>query len=296
MGQNFPNRFIRIITTEAGSGNDFTARVLAQALPESLGQNVIVDNRGNISGEIVARSTPDGYTLLSWGSPLWLAPFLQKSVAYDPVKDFAPVTLVATSPNLMVIHPSLPVNSVKDLINLAKRMPGQLNYSSPGPGGSPHLAAELLKSMAGINVVHIAYRGVGSALTALLSGEVQLMFPNAASAAPHVKSGRLKALAVTTAQPTALAPGLPTMASSGLPGYESLGMFGILAPAGTPPAIVQILNQEFVKALNKPNVKERLFNAGADAVGSTPDVFASIIKGDMQKMGKLIRDSGITPN
>ena len=293
--QTFPSRVVRIITTQAGSGNDFTARLLAQALLERLGQQVIVDNRGNIAGEIVARALPDGYTLLSWGSPLWLAPYLRTKVPYDPVKDFAPITLVATSPNLLVVHPSLPVKSVKDLIALAKRRPGELNYSSPGPGGSPHLAAELLKSMAGISAVHVAYKGVGSALTAVLSGEVQFMFPNAASAAPHVKSGRLKALAVTAAQPTALAPGLPTLAASGLPGYESSGMFGIFAPAGTPAGIIQLLNQEIVRASRTPDVKDKLFNSGAEVVGSSPEQFAAIVKADMAAMGKLIRSAGIQP-
>ena len=293
IGQNFPNKVIRIVTTEAGSGNDFTSRLVAQGLPERLGQQVIVDNRGNIAGEVVARAAPDGYTLLSWGSPLWLAPYLRTKVAYDPIKDFSPVTLMATSPNILLVHTSLPVKSVKELVALAKARPGDLNYSSPGPGGSPHLAAELLKNMARVNIIHVPYKGMGSALTAVVSGEVQIMFPSAAAAAPHVKSGRLRALAVTTAQPTALAPGLPTIAASGLPGYESLGMFGIFAPAGTPAAVVQTLNQEMVRVLNSPAVKQKFFGAGAEVVGSTPEAFGAIVKADMAKMGKLIRDAGI---
>jgi len=293
LSQNFPNTFVRIVTTEVGSGNDFSARLIVQDLSATLGQQVIVDNRGNIAGEIVAKAAPDGYTLLSWGSPLWLAPFLREKVPYDPVRDFSPITLLATSPNILVVHPSLPVVSVKQLIALARAKPGMLNYSSPGPGGSPHLAAELLKAMARVNIVHIPYKGMGSALSATISGEVQLMFPSAAPASPHVKSGRLKALAVTTIQPSALVPGLPTVAAAGLPGYESLGMFGIFAPAGTPVVVVRRLNQDIVRILNKENVRAKFFNSGAEAVGNSPEEFAAIVKSDMAKMGKLIKDAGI---
>jgi tripartite-type tricarboxylate transporter receptor subunit TctC len=291
--QNFPNRPIRIITTEVGSGNDFTARLISSALLDGLGQHVVVDNRGNIAGEIVAKATPDGYTLLSWGSPLWLAPYLREKVAYDPVKDFAPVTLMATSPNILVVHPSLAVKSVKDLIALAKVRPGDLNYSSPGSGGSPHLAAELFKSMAGVKIIHVAYKGMGSAILGVIRGEVQIMFPSAAAVTPHIKSGRLRALAVTSARPTALAPGLPTMAVSGLAGYESLGMFGVFAPAGTPAPIVNRLNQEMVRVLNKPDIKQKFFDSGTETVGNTPEEFSAIVKSDMAKMGKLIKDAGI---
>ena len=291
--QNFPNRPIRIITTEVGSGNDFTARLISSALLDGLGQHVVVDNRGNIAGEIVAKATPDGYTLLSWGSPLWLAPYLREKVAYDAVKDFAPVTLMATSPNILVVHPSLAVKSVKDLIALAKVRPGDLNYSSPGSGGSPHLAAELFKSMAGVKIIHVAYKGMGSAILGVIRGEVQIMFPSAAAVTPHIKSGRLRALAVTSARPTALAPGLPTMAVSGLAGYESLGMFGVFAPAGTPAPIVNRLNQEMVRVLNKPDIKQKFFDSGTETVGNTPEEFSAIVKSDMAKMGKLIKDAGI---
>jgi len=291
--QNFPNRPIRIITTEVGSGNDFTARLISSALLDGLGQHVVVDNRGNIAGEIVAKATPDGYTLLSWGSPLWLAPYLREKVAYDPVKDFAPVTLMATSPNILVVHPSLAVKSVKDLIALAKVRPGDLNYSSPGSGGSPHLAEELFKSMAGVKIIHVAYKGMGSAILGVIRGEVQIMFPSAAAVTPHIKSGRLRALAVTSARPTALAPGLPTMAVSGLAGYESLGMFGVFAPAGTPAPIVNRLNQEMVRVLNKPDIKQKFFDSGTETVGNTPEEFSAIVKSDMAKMGKLIKDAGI---
>ena len=291
--QNYPNTFIRIVTTQAGSGNDFTARVIAPAISGGLGQQVIVDNRGAIAGEVVAKAQPDGYTLLCWGSPLWLAPFLREKVAYDPVKDFAPISLLVTTPNILVVHPSLSVKSVKELIALAKARPGDLNYASPGAGGSVHLAAELFKSMAGVNIVQIGYRGTGQAFTSLISGEVQLMFPNAASVTPHVKSGRLRALAVTSAVPSALAPGLPTVTASGVPGYESLARFGMFAPAKTPEAVVRRLNQEIVRALNMADVKQKLFNSGAEVVGSSPEEFGTTIKSEMARLGKVIKDAGI---
>ena len=216
-----------------------------------------------------------------------------RQVSYDPLHDFAPITLAGSSPNILAIHPSVPAKTVPELIALAKKRPGELNYSSSSTGASPHLAAELLKSMAGINIVRVAYKGSGPALTALLGGEVQFMFPSTGSANALLKSGKLRPLAVTALKPTALAPGLPTVSESGLPGYESASLLAVFAPAGTPNAIVQRLNQEMAKALQRADARERLFNAGVEAVGSTPEQFAATLKAEMGKWGKVIRDAGI---
>jgi tripartite-type tricarboxylate transporter receptor subunit TctC len=291
--QPYPYKPVRIVTTEPGSGNDLVARLIVPWLSAGLGQPVVVDNRGILAGEIVAKAAPDAYTLLSYGSPLWLAPFMRERVPYDPVKDFAPITLAASSPNVLIVHPSLPVNSVRELIAAAKARPGELNYSSSSTGATPHLAAELFKAMAGVNLVRVPYKGSGAALTALIGGQVHVMFPNAGAVTPYLKSGRLRALAVTTSEPSALVPGLPTLAASGLPGYESVSPFGIFAPAGTPSALVHRLNQEIVAALRKPEVIERLFNTGTESVASSPEQLAATIKSEMAKWGKVIRNAGI---
>jgi tripartite-type tricarboxylate transporter receptor subunit TctC len=293
LGQNYPNKPVRIVTSVPGSGNDLVARVVAQGLTSSLGQQVIVDNRGVVAMEIVAKAPRDGYTLLAFGSPLWILPLLRTDAAWDPVKDFLPVILATSSPNILVVHPSVPVTSVKDLIALAKAKPGQLNYASAGPGSIAHIAAELFKSMAQVDFVHVPYKGTGSAFNDLIGGQVQLMFSTAAAVTGHVKSGRLKALAVTSIKPSALAPGLPTVAASGLPGYEAASMVGVLAPAGTPRAIITRLNQEIGQVLDKPDVKERLFATGAETVGGPPEQFAATMKSEMARLGKLIKDAGI---
>ena len=289
---NFPNKVIRIVTPATGGGSDVLARLIAPALTESLGQQVIVDNRGAISAEIVAKSAPDGYTVLVDGSPLWLLP-LFRAVPWDPVKDFAPLTLAVSSPSMLVVHPSVPVNSVRELIALAKARPGQLNYAAGTIGATPHLAAELFKVMAGVNIVRVPYKGSGPSLIGLMSGEVEFMFPGAASAWGFVKQGRLKGLAICAAQPSALFPGVPTMAASGLPGYESVSPQGIVAPARTSAAIVARLNREIVQALNKAEVKERLSSSGIEVVGSSPEEFAAKMKADMARTSKLIKDAGI---
>ena len=293
LGQVYPIKPIRIVTAEPGGGLDFAGRLIAQGLTSNLGQQVIVDNRGPIAAEIVAKSLPDGYTLLFYGSPIWLAPFLRDRVTYDPVRDFAPITLAVSLPNVLVLHPSIPVSNLKELIALAKAKPGELNYSSGPAGSSNHLAVELFKSMAGVNVVRIPYKGAGPALNALIGGQVQLMFPNAGAVGPHVKSGRLRALAVTSAQPSAIAPELPTMAASGLPGYESVSPLGIFASAKTPTAIIDRLNHEIVRVLATAAVKEKFFNMGIETVGSSPGQFAAVVKADMATWGKVIKDAGI---
>ena len=292
--QDFPSKPVRMVTSAAGGGGDVITRLIAQAISGSLGQQVIVDNRGGvISSETVAKAPPDGYTLLSQPNSFWLLPFMQK-VSYDPVRDFLPVSLTVTSPNVIVVHPSLPVKSVKEFIAFAKARPGQLNFAAGSTGSSSHLAAELFKMMAGINIVYIPYRCAGPALNDTLGGQVSLLFSNTAAAGPHIKSGRLRGLAVTSAKPSALAPGLPTAASSGLPGYEAAAIYGVFAPAGTPATLVTRLNQEIVRALNRPDVKEKFFNAGVEVVASSPEQLATIMKSDMVRLGKVIKDAGIS--
>ena len=290
--QDFPSKPIRFVTAAPGGSSDFTARLIAQGLTESLHQQVIVDNRGNIDGELVAKAPPDGYTLLIDGASVWIAPLVQKT-PYDPVRDFVPVTLAVSAPNVIVVHPSLPVRSVRELIAFARGKPRELNYSSGGIGAASHLPAELFKSMAGVAIVNINYKGTGPALNALIAGEVQLMFANPAIATPHIKSERVRALAVTSLQPSPLMPDLPTVAATGLPGFESVVIQGVLAPAKTPAAIVNRLSREIVKVLNRPDVKERHFNTGVETVGSTPEELAARIKSEMAKWGKVIRDAGI---
>ena len=293
--QTYPTKPVRIVTGGPGSNGDFTSRLIAPGMTAALGQQVLVDNRpsGIILGEIVAKAPPDGHTLLVTGSSFWLAPFLQSNVAWDPLRDFAPVTLAATSPNLIVVHPSLPAKSVTELVALAKARPGELNYASGTTGSTPHLAAELFNAMARVNIVRINYKGAGQAMTDLIGGHVQVMFPNAGGAAPHVKSGRLRAIAVTTAQPTALFPGLPTVAASGLPGYEAEVLNGIFAPAKTPAAIISRLNQEIVPILNRADVREKLFNSGIEVIANPPEKLTAAMKNEMNVWGKLIRELGI---
>ena len=292
-GQVYPNRPIRIVTADPGGSNDFLARVIGQGVSESLGQQVIVDNRASaLVAGIVAKSMPDGYTLLVTTGLVWILPLLQ-TTSYDPVKDLAPITLAVSTPNILVVHPGVAVNSVQEVIALAKARPGELNYGSGATGSASHLGAELFKAMAGVNIVRIPYKGAGPAVNGLIGGQVQLMMATAGSVAPHIKSGRLKALAVTSAQPSEMFPGLPTVSASGLPGYDATSMIGVLAPARTPAAIVNRLNQEIVKALNRPDTKAKLYNAGMEIVGSSPAQSVATIAGDMARMGKLIKDAGI---
>lgn len=292
-GQNYPSKPIRLVTSSAGGGTDFVSRLIASGISGSLGQQIIVENRSTVlTGGTVAQAAPDGYTLLLNGTSFWLAPLLQDKLPYDAVKDFAPISLLTTSPSLIVVHSSLPVKSVKELIALAKAKPGALDYGSSTVGAPTHLAAELFKSMAGVNLVRVSYKGNGPALNALIAGEVPLMFTAAGSATLHIKSGRLRALAVASAQPTPLAPGLPTVAAT-VPGYVAASTYGLLAPAGTPAAIINRLNAEVVKFINTPSVKERLFKTGVDAVGSSPQQFAATIESDLKVWGKVIKDAGI---
>ncbi len=292
-GQDYPLKPLRIVTAPVGGSTDFLSRLIAQNISVPLGQQVIVDNRPVILlGETVARAQPDGYTLVLVSDSHWVRALIQKQ-SYDPVRDFAPISTVTLQPNMLVIHPSLPVRSVKELIALAKAKPAELNYATGSVGSATHLAAELFKSMAGISLTRIPYSGVGPALTALISGELQLIFSVTGGTLPHVKSGRLKALAVTTAKPSALVPGLPTIAASGLPDYEAVAINAVFAPAKTPAAIVARLNQEIVRAIHLPEVKEKLFNAGVEGVGSSPEQLAATIRSEMTRLGKVIREAGI---
>jgi len=290
--QTYPVKPVRIVTVAPGSANDIVARLIAQEIRAGLGQPVVVDNRGTVAAELVARAPADGYTLLLYGSAVWLSPFIRASTPYDPVKDFAPVTLVASSPNVVVVHPSLPVKSARELIALAKARPGEINYAAGSLGAAPHLAAELFKAMGKLNIVRVAYKGTGGSLIGILSGEVGLMFPTAGSVTPYIKSGKLRALAVTSLQPTALAPGLPLLSES-LPGYESVSLNGMLAPARTPENIIRQINAEVAKVMTRADIKETLVAAGTDAMSTSPEEFSAIIQADMAKWGKVIREAGI---
>ena len=292
-GQNYPNKPIRVVTAEAGATTDFLTRIIAQGISDPLGQPVIVDNRGTgfITAEIVARAAPDGYTIVVAAGAFWITPLFGKT-PYDPIKDFSPITLVSTSPLILVVHPSLPVKSVKELIALAKAKPGEFNYAAGLAGTSTQLAAELFKAMAGVKMVGIPYKGGALGLNAVVGGEVQLMFSPSTSVAPLVKSGKLRALAITSAKPSALVPGLPTVAAT-LPGYELTVSYGMFAPAKTPTTIVNRLNQETVRVLNRADVKEKLLNVGLETVGGSPGEFAATIKSERAIMGKVIKDAGI---
>ncbi len=291
--QEYPTKAVRMIASGAAGGTDFAARLVAQGLSISLGQQFVVENRGdNVAQETVAKAAPDGYTVLATGSGFWVTPLMQKT-PYDPVRDFSPITLVTTSPNILVVHPSLPVKTVKELVALAKARPGELNFSSAGVGGSAHLAAELFKVLAGIKVVHVPYKGGGPALVALIGGEAQLMFPNAGAVAPHAKSGRLRALAVGSTHASVLLPDLPTVAAAGLPGYEAVSMVGMFAPPKTQVAVINRLNQEVVRVLNRPEAKEKLVASGVEAAGTTPEQLTATMKSEMTRLGKVIQAAGI---
>ena len=291
----FPQKPIRIVTADAGGGSDMVSRLIGQGWTAAWGQQVVVDNRGGgtIAGEIVAHAAPDGYTLLYYGPTLWLLPLMRTGVPYDTLRDFAPVTMAVATPAVLVVHPSVAARSVGELIALAKANPGKLNYASAAAGTATHLAAELFKSQAGVDIVRIPYKGTGAALNDLLGGQTQLMFAVAASVVAHARAGRLRALAVTGAKPTAALPELPTIAASGLPGFESVQYSGLLAPANTPQTIIDALRNETVIALNRSEARERLANLGVEAVASTPAEFAAKMRSEISVIGKVIRDAGI---
>ena len=292
--ENWPQRHLRIVTSEPGGGSDFTARVVAQGLTMSLGQQVIVDNRAGTvtAAQIMTKAAADGYTLLSYNNSLWTLPLLQP-IFYDVLRDFVPVTLATRSPNVLVSHPSVPVTSVRELVAHAKTNPGALNYASGTVGSSNHLAAELFKALAGVNIARVGYKGSGFAVNDLIGGQVQLMFATSGSIAPHVKSGRLRALAVTSAQPSALAPGLPTVAASGVPGYEAVTLYGLYAPAKTSAAIIDRLNRDAARFLQTQDIRDKLFGAGVETVGSSQTEFTAEIKAEISRLAKVIKEAGI---
>jgi tripartite-type tricarboxylate transporter receptor subunit TctC len=260
----------------------------------ALGQQVVVENRNTlIASELAAKAAPDGYTLLINSSSLWLAPFLRNDVPWDPQRDFAPVNLMARIPGVLVVHPSLRLQNVADLVALARARPGQLNYSNVSSGGPNLLATVLFASMAGINIVRVNYKGTTAALTGLLTGDTQMAFTNAGSSMPYIKTGKLTALAVTTAQRSPVIPGLPTIAASGLPGYQSEVLLGMFAPAATPPAIIALLHREIARALQKTEIKQRLSLIAVEALGAPPEQLDAAVKAEMVKWGKLIKEAGV---
>ncbi len=291
--QDFPNKTIRMLASASGGGGDVAARLVAQGLTGVLKQQVIVDNRGTIGAEIVAKAAPDGYTLIFYGSTIWLQPLLRTHSTWDPIRDFAAITWAIKSPNVLVVNPGVPIKSVKDLIALAKAKPGSFNYSSGATGSSSHLAAELFKYMAGVDIMRIPYKSGATEIADLLGGQVQMTFGSGGSVGQHVRSEKLRAIAVTTSEPSALFPGLPTIASAGVPGYEAAAMSGVWAPAKTPPALISRLNRDIVRVLAMPEIKEKYFTAGIETVGSSPEAFTDKIKSEMERLGKVIKAAGI---
>ena len=295
--QSFPNKSIRIIVPQLpGGGNDTIARMIAQKLTLTLKQQVVVDNRpgagGLIGADLAAKAAPDGYTLLLGNvATLAIIPNVQQKVPYDPVKDFEPISLIASAPLLVVVHPSLPVRSVKQLIALARAKPGQLNYASNGVGSSTHLANAMFNMMTGTKMVHVPYKGLSAAATDLLSGQVQLMFSSAVAMMPHVKAERLRAIAMTGAQRSAAIPDVPTVAEAGVPGYEAGSWYGILAPAGTARSTVELLSRDIAAATKSPDIVERLTFEAVIPVGSTPAAFSTHIKTELARIGKVVRSA-----
>ena len=293
----YPAAPIRMVVPfPPGGGVDSMGRIVAQRLGEALGRQIVVDNRaganGMIGSELVARAPKDGYTLLFNGANFVTTPSLYAKVSYDPVRDFDPVSLVSLAPNILVVHPSLPAKSVAELISLARARPGLVTFAGSGSGSTPHLAGELFKVMAGVNMVHVPYRGSGPAMVGLLSGEAVTMFLPAINAGPHLKSARLRALAVTSAKRLPAYPQLPTIAESGLRGYESSQWYGALAPSGTPAEIVNLLNGHIVKIMHAPDLQKRLIDEGTVPVGSTRAEFAAHIRSETEKWAKVIKASG----
>jgi tripartite-type tricarboxylate transporter receptor subunit TctC len=292
----YPNKRIRaIVTTPPGGGVDMVARLVSKELTAAWGQPVVVDNRGGANGvigvELAAQAPADGYTLLFIGNNFWAIPMLKSAVPYDPVKDFTPVTLAVRAPNILVVTPSLPAKSVQELVALAKAQPGKLNYAAGSAGSTIHLAAELFKAMAGVDVVYIPYKGAGPAMAEVMAGNAQMMF--GLSVLNHVRAERLRALGIATAKPSELAPNLPTIASAGLPGFESAAIYSVMVKSGTAPDIVSRLNRAIVSALTKPEVKALLFADATEVVASSPQMLAETVASEMTKWGAFIKSRGI---
>ena len=294
----YPAKSVRVIVGLApGGATDIQARLLSQKLSENLGRPFVVDNRagagGTIAYALVAKSPPDGYTLLAAASGYVITPAVYANLAYDPIKDFTPISLAVQAPFLLVVHPSLPVTSIKALVALAKVNPGVLNAASAGHGSATHLAFELFKTLAKVQITHVPYKGVGPALVDAVAGQIHMMFGNILSTIPHVKSGKLRALALTSATRSAVLPELPTISESGVPGYENTTWHGWLAPAGTPVAVVNRLNAEIATSLKAPDVLTRLATDGGEPVGSTPEQFARHITAEIGRWRKVIKDANL---
>jgi tripartite-type tricarboxylate transporter receptor subunit TctC len=296
--QTYPAKSIRLIVPfPPGGSADILARAIGQKAGEGLGQSLVVENRPGagtaIGAEALAKSAPDGYAIMiGTVSSHAINPALNPKLPFDPVRDFTPVSLVASIPFAMIVHPSVPAKTVQEFVALARTQPGTLNYSSAGSGTSNHLAGELLKSMTGIDIVHVPYKGSAPALNDLISGQVSLMFDLVLTAAPPVKSGSVRGLAVTSAQRSSVLPDLPTVAES-IPGYEVSAWFGVFAPAGVPQPVVQRLNAEFVKALQQPDLRQRLASQGAEPLTSTPDEFAAYLRSEIEKWAKVVKAAGM---
>jgi tripartite-type tricarboxylate transporter receptor subunit TctC len=294
--QNYPAKTVRMVVGyPPGGPTDLIARIVSQKLSESWGQQVIVDNRpgasGMIGAELTVRAAPDGYTLLMVPVTYAVTPSLYPKMTYDAAKDLAPVAQVAAAPFILVVHPTLPVKTVKDLITLARSRPAQLNYASASTGGMPHLAGELFNTMTGVKMIHIPYKGAAPATTDLLAGQVQLMFNNMLSAMPQVKNGRLRAIAVTSTKRSAAAPELPAIAET-VPGYEASGWYAALAPAATPRELIAKINNDMNRIMKMPDVMQRLAGDGVEAVGTTPEQFGAYLRSEISKWGKVVQASG----
>ena len=295
---NYPNRAIHLIVpSEAGGGTDFTARTIGLKLSELLGQSLVVDNRpgaaGNIGVEQGARAAPDGYTLVMPITSLPMSPWLYPKLSYDPVKDLSPIILACAAPLIMVVNPQLPVNNVQEFIALAKKQPGQLNYANSGNGTTAHLAGELFKKMADIKMESVNYKGGGSSVIDTVAGRVQMYFSTIPAALPHLKSGKLRALAVTSKHRVEMIPDVPTVDESGLPGFEVVGWFGIFAPTGTPNNVILKLNESINVVLKMPEIRERLARQGLIPGGGTPEALRDLLNADLSKWGKLIKEIGL---
>jgi len=295
----YPSKPLKLILSfPAGGPTDILARIIGQKLTEAWGQNVVIDNRpgggGMIGANLAVRSAPDGYTLYLGGiSTLAIGPLIQKNMQFDPLRDFQPVTLTTLSPLLLMTHPSLPVRTVRDFIALAKAKPGQINYASSGPGGSGHLAGELFKFVTNVNIVHVPYRGAPPALTDLMSGQVQSMFGTMLASVPHIRNGKLRAIAVTGPRRSIAVPEVPTFAESGLTDYDASSWNGILVPSGTPRAIVDKLNGEMVKVFKRADVQTRLTEMGAEYVGSSPQALSKQLANDVRGWAKWVKEAGV---
>ena len=295
LAQNWPSRPIRIVTAGVGGGNDLVSRMIAQGISGPLGQQVVVENRGGgiIPGEVVARSAPDGYTALVMSGSLWVGQLVRARVPYDVQRDFVPITLADRAPNVVVVHPSVPVKSIRELVAFTKAHPGALNYSSAGTASSSHLSGELFKALAGVNIVNIQYKNNSQETIDLLAGHMHMAFTTASVVVPYMKNGKLRPLAVTSAQPSPLMPGLPTVAAGGLPGYESESLHAVFVPAKTPEPIVRRLHQEIVKVLKSQEMRDQLFATGVESVGSSQEELAALVKSEIARWGKVIREAGI---